>query len=65
MARYRLQGASYAVALELATGERVAACIFLFLGETEAHERPVSDLPEAMDQVRVLLAASVGAATTP
>jgi ATP-dependent helicase/nuclease subunit A len=58
VARYRLQGASYAVALELATGERVAECIFLFLGDTEAQERSVSDLPQAMDEVRALLAAS-------
>ena len=57
-ARYRLQGASYAVALELATGERVAECVFLFLGEREARERTVSDLPQAMAEVRALLAAS-------
>ena len=36
MARYRLQGASYAVALEQATGETVAECVFVFLGATEA-----------------------------
>jgi hypothetical protein len=58
VARYRLQGASYAVALELATGEHVAECVFLFLGDTEAQERSVSDLPQAMDEVRALLAAS-------
>ena len=33
VARYRLQGASYAVALEQATGEPVAECVFVFLGE--------------------------------
>jgi ATP-dependent helicase/nuclease subunit A len=65
VARYRLQGASYAVALEQATGEPVAECVFLFLGEREARERLVSDLPAAMAEVRAALAASGGAATTP
>ena len=32
VARYRLQGAAYAVALEQATGEPVAECVFVFLG---------------------------------
>jgi hypothetical protein len=59
VARYRLQGASYAVALELATGEHVAECVFVFLGEHEARERSVSDLRPAMAEVRALLAASV------
>ena len=36
VARYRLQGASYAVALERATGSPVAECVFLFLGEHDA-----------------------------
>ncbi len=58
VARYRLQGASYAVALEQATGEPVAECVFLFLGEHDARERTVSDLPTAMREVRALLAAS-------
>jgi hypothetical protein len=65
VARYRLQGASYAVALELATGERVAECVFVFLGEREARERSVSDLRLAMAEVRALLAVSAGGATTP
>ncbi len=80
VARYRLQGASYALALELATGEPVASCVFLFLGvagsgtagagsgtagagsgtagEGSAEERAVSDLPQAIAEVRALLAAS-------
>ena len=58
VARYRLQGASYAVALELATGEPVVECVFVFLGEDDARERTVSDLPQAMREVRALLAAS-------
>jgi len=65
VARYRLQGASYAVALEQATGEPVAECVFVFLGERDARERPVSDLPTAMREVRALLAGSGAAATTP
>jgi ATP-dependent exoDNAse (exonuclease V) beta subunit len=58
VARYRLQGASYALALERATGERVASCMFLFLGIEGAEERAVSDLQPAIDEVRALLAAS-------
>ena len=57
VARYRLQGAAYAVALERATGSPVAECVFLFLGERDARERVVSDLPEAMREVRALLGA--------
>ena len=58
--RYRLQGASYALALEAATGEPVARCVFVFLGTNGADEREVSDLPRAMDQVRAVLSASGG-----
>ena len=84
VARYRLQGASYTLALEIATGEPVAACVFLFLGQAaqgpalpaeqgpalpaeqgpalpatgSAEERAVSDLPQAIAEVRALLAAS-------
>jgi ATP-dependent exoDNAse (exonuclease V) beta subunit len=65
VARYRLQGASYAVALEQVTGEQVAECVFVFLGGSEAQERSVSDLPRAMREVRAALAASSAAATTP
>ena len=60
VARYRLQGASYALALEAATGEPVARCVFLFLGTDGADEREVSDLPQAIEEVRALLAASAG-----
>lgn len=65
VARYRLQGAAYAVALEQATGEPVAECVFVFLGGSDAREVPVSDLPAAIDEVRAALAASSAAATTP
>ncbi len=64
--RYRLQGASYAVALEQATGEAVAECVFVFLaGDTPAREVSVSDLPAAMRAVRAALEVSSAAATTP
>jgi ATP-dependent exoDNAse (exonuclease V) beta subunit len=65
VARYRLQGAAYAVALEQATGEPVAECVFVFLGGDEARERAVSDLPAAMREVRAALVASSATATTP
>ncbi|MEX1009506.1 MAG: UvrD-helicase domain-containing protein [Acidimicrobiia bacterium] len=60
VARYRLQGASYALALEAATGEPVARCVFLFLGTDRAQEREVSDLRRAIEEVRALLAGSAG-----
>ncbi len=65
VARYRLQGAAYAVALEQATGETVAECVFVFLGDGDARERVVSDLAAAMREVRAALAGSSAAATTP
>jgi len=65
VARYRLQGAAYAVALEQATGETVAECVFVFLGDRDARERAVSDLPAATAEVRAALAASSAVATTP
>jgi ATP-dependent exoDNAse (exonuclease V) beta subunit len=65
VARYRLQGAAYAVALEQTTGESVAECVFVFLGDGDARERAVSDLPAAMREVRAALAESSAVATTP
>jgi ATP-dependent exoDNAse (exonuclease V) beta subunit len=58
VARYRLQGASYALALEGATGETVSRCVFLFLGTDRSEERAVSDLLQAVEEVRALLAVS-------
>jgi ATP-dependent exoDNAse (exonuclease V) beta subunit len=55
-ARYRVQGAAYAVAVEGLTGKAVSACTFLFLGDDGAHEQPVEDLQEAKDQVNRLMA---------
>ena len=65
VARYRLQGATYALALEAATGQPVTRCVFVFLGDDGAEERDVSDLPQATRDVAALLAASSAAATTP
>ncbi len=57
LASYELQGASYAVALEAATGERVADVRFVFCKASGAIERSVTDLPAAMERVRVQLEA--------
>jgi ATP-dependent exoDNAse (exonuclease V) beta subunit len=65
VARYRLQGATYALALATATGRPVNRCVFVFLGPEGAVEREVSDLPGAVADVRALLAASSAGATTP
>ncbi|HEX5588052.1 MAG TPA: 3'-5' exonuclease, partial [Acidimicrobiia bacterium] len=59
--RYRLQGASYAVALEAATGTPVVACVFLFLRPGRAVARAIEDLPSATADVRARLGASAGA----
>jgi ATP-dependent exoDNAse (exonuclease V) beta subunit len=60
LARYRLQGAAYALALEEATGEPVARCVFLFLGEGGAVAREVHDLRAAVDEVRASFAVGSG-----
>ena len=50
MARYRLQGAAYAVVLEAALGRPVTRCAFVF---AEPHmERDVDNLQTAMVEVR-------------
>ena len=50
MARYRLQGAAYAVVLEAALGRPVTRCVFVF---AEPHmERDVDNLQTAMVAVR-------------
>ncbi len=53
--RYRLQGASYAVALEASLGRPVDRCVFLFLQSGTAVERSIDDLDAAKDEVRTLL----------
>jgi ATP-dependent exoDNAse (exonuclease V) beta subunit len=48
LARYRLQMAAYAVAVEAATGQRVVGASLLFLAGARAVAVPVEDLPAAM-----------------
>ena len=50
--RYRLQGASYAAAVEAATGQSVARMIFAFLREDGATEAELPDLRGAINEVR-------------
>jgi ATP-dependent exoDNAse (exonuclease V) beta subunit len=48
MARYRIQGAAYALALEHALGAPVARCVFVFARRRGAVDREVSDLAAAV-----------------
>ena len=52
VARYRLQGAAYAAAVEAATGEPVHRMVFVFLGDDGAIEAELPDLPAAVAEVR-------------
>ncbi|MEM7274482.1 MAG: UvrD-helicase domain-containing protein [Actinomycetota bacterium] len=52
---YRIQAATYALALGHVTGRPVVACRFLFVGTDEVIEADVPDLAAAVDQVRQLL----------
>jgi len=56
--RYRLQGATYALALEAVLGRAVTRCTFVFVGLDGARQRDVDDLPGAIEEVRTLLATS-------
>jgi ATP-dependent exoDNAse (exonuclease V) beta subunit len=56
LARYRLQGASYALAVSLATGQPIVGCVFVFLSPAGAREREVVDLDGAITEVRSYLA---------
>ena len=56
--RYRLQGATYTLALQEYLGETVADMVFVFLTPSGAVERTVDDLPAAVDEVRNGLAAA-------
>ncbi|MEZ5247309.1 MAG: UvrD-helicase domain-containing protein [Acidimicrobiales bacterium] len=49
--RYRLQGASYAAAVEAATGEPVIRVVFAFLREDGATEAELPDLRDAIAEV--------------
>ncbi len=52
LARYRLQGAAYALALQEALGRPVAGCRFVFAQASDDRERELADLPAAMAAVR-------------
>ena len=52
LAAYELQGAAYAVALEVSTGMPVVDCRFVFCRPSGAIERRVADLAAAKDRVR-------------
>jgi ATP-dependent helicase/nuclease subunit A len=53
--RYRLQGATYALAVRRALGVPVSRCVFLFLRADGAVAREVPDLDEAMGEVEDLV----------
>ena len=55
VARYRLQTAAYATALEASTALPVVEAVLLFLDDDQAIARQVPDLEEAMAQVRELV----------
>jgi ATP-dependent helicase/nuclease subunit A len=52
---YRLQGASYALAVAQATGEPVAKMVFVFLTPKGAAERPLLALGDALTTAHALL----------
>jgi ATP-dependent helicase/nuclease subunit A len=54
VAQYRVQGASYALAVGDATGEPVVEVVFAFLTPGGAAERSLPDLPAAVAEVRRL-----------
>ena len=57
VARYRLQGASYALAIADATGETVRDVVFVFLTPEGPVDRPLPALAEAVAETRRLAAA--------
>ena len=56
LARYRLQGAGYAAAVEAVTGRPVARVVFEFLRPEGAVEADLPDLPAAIEEVRQAVA---------
>lgn len=56
LARYRLQGAGYAAAVEAVTGQPVARVVFGFLRPEGAVEADLPDLPAAIKEVRQAVA---------
>lgn len=61
MARYRLQGAAYALAVERALGRPVVACRFVFVQATGAREESIDDLAMAMEDARAAVRTLGGA----
>ncbi len=57
---YRIQGATYAVALEHVTGRPVVGCRFLFIGRDGVIESDLPDLSGATAEVRQLLSMTEG-----
>jgi hypothetical protein len=53
--RYRLQAATYALALETTLGRPVTRAVFVFCRPDGAVERDVTDLRTAIDEVRALV----------
>ena len=60
LARYRLQGAAYAAALEAVTGEAVARMVFVFLDPDGAVEEELADLRSAVEDARAAVAGVSG-----
>ncbi len=65
LARYSVQGAAYALALEAALGRSVARCVFVFARRGEAVEREVADLDAAKAEARRRIAELTTVADTP
>ncbi len=55
VARYRIQGAAYALALESALGRPVTRVVFVFARRGGAVEREITDVRHAIGDVRTLL----------
>ncbi len=64
VARYRMQGAAYALAVADATGEPVVEVTFVFLTPEGPAERRLPDLPQAVADVRRLAATPDGRLVT-
>ena len=61
MARYRLQGAAYALALQIGLSRPVTRCTFVFVQPRQ--ERDIVDLEAAMEEVRQAVPAALLAST--
>ena len=65
VSRYRLQAAAYAAVLGQALGRPVHRCVFVFLSEGGAVERPLPDVAADVAAVRESVEAVVGAGARP